>query len=87
MCFGFGVTHYNASFLRTLHVTLVVASNTIPDSNEVEARFVKDVIVSSCNLKQTFCEAVVEVLLLSSVVQSRMTKIFRAISNEEFLEL
>jgi len=70
-----------------LHVTLVVTSNTIPDCNKVEARLVKDVIVSSCNLKQTFCETVVEVLLLSSVVESRMTKVFRAISDEEFLKL
>ena len=68
MGFGFRVSHHNASFLGTLNVTLVVTSNAIPDSNKVEARFVKDVIVSSCNLKQTFSEAIVELFLLSSVV-------------------
>jgi hypothetical protein len=67
MGFRFGVSHHNASLLGTLYITLVVASDAIPDSNKVET-FVKDVIVSSCNLKQTFSEAVIEVLLLSSVV-------------------
>jgi len=68
MGFRFGVSHHNASLLGTLYITLVVASDAIPDSNKVETRFVKDVIVSSCNLKQTFSEAVIEVFLLSSVV-------------------
>jgi hypothetical protein len=50
MGFGFGVSHHRASLLGTLYITLVVTSDAIPDSNKVEARFVKDVIVSSCNL-------------------------------------
>ena len=70
-----------------MYITLVVASNTIPYSNKVEARFVEYVVVSSSNLKQAFGKAVIEVLLLCGVVQSRMFEVFGAISNEEFLEL
>ena len=67
--FGFsGESHHNTSLFGTLYIALVIATNSIPYCNKVEARLIKYVVVSCSNLKQPFGKAVIEMLLLSGVV-------------------
>ncbi len=66
--FSFGESHHNTSLFGTLYIALVIATNSIPYGNKVEARLIKYVVVSCSNLKQPFGKAVIEMLLLSGVV-------------------
>ena len=66
--FSFGESHHKTSLFGTLYIALVIATNSIPYCNKVEARLIEYVVVSCSNLKQPFGKAVIEMLLLSGVV-------------------
>ena len=72
-------SHDHATLLRALHIALVVTSNPIPHSHEVEASLVKHIIHPRCDLQQSLREPVVEVLLLGGVIQSRVSEIVRSV--------
>lgn len=82
-----GVSHENATFLGALDKALVVTANAIADRHEAKIPGVKNVAVFSSKLQQSFRKTVVVLLLLECVVESGVTKVLLAISNEKLLEL
>jgi hypothetical protein len=81
------VTHEDSALLRRLYIRLEVASDTVTDRHETEFLLVKDVSVLGCQLKELFRQAVVILLLLHRVVESRVAKVLFAVRNQKGFEL
>lgn len=80
-------TELQASLPCCLHVTLVVATNSIANSHKVKIFGVKDVIVLASHLKELFRQPIVVCLLLCRVVHVGVLQILVAIGNEEAFQL
>jgi hypothetical protein len=85
--FASGVTNNDSSLLGRLDVGLEVAPDAISYSHERKGFFIEYVAIISSQLKESFCQLVVVLLLLNSVVKSRVTKIFFPVCNEKCFQL
>jgi len=82
-----GVTHENSSFLGRLDHRLVVAANSVADRDKLEFALIKHVSMICSKLQESFCQLVVVLLLLDSVVESRVAQVLFAIGNKELFKL
>lgn len=78
-CFSCGVPDNNTSFLHTLDVGLVVASNPISNSHEREFGIVEAIATLGGQLDHTKCETIVILPLLHGVVEGTVSEILLAI--------
>lgn len=85
--FSSGIANYYASFLHTLYITLVVATDAVSNCDEREISFVKGVASLGGKLDHALSELVVVLLLLHGVVESRMAKVFFSVGNKKFFKL
>lgn len=82
-----GIANDYASFLHTLYITLVVATDAVSNCDEREISFVKGVASLGSKLDHALSELVVVLLLLHGVVESRMAKVFFSVGNKKLLKL
>lgn len=73
----------NSLLFQTLHVTLIVAPDPIANGDEAEFLLVEDEAVLGGKLDHLFREAVVEPLLLTGVIEGRVTEVFAPVGDEE----
>ena len=85
--FSCSIATYDPAFLHTLHVALVVATDAISDCDKREVSVVKGIAMLSSKLDHALSELVVVLLLLHSVVESRMSEVFFSVGYEKLLKL
>lgn len=86
-CFPCGIPDKNTSFLHTLNVGLVVASDPISNSSEREFSIVEAIATFGGQLDHTERETIVILLLLHSVVEGTVSEILVAIGWYTFGDL
>lgn len=82
-----GIANDNSSFLHTLYIALVVATNAVSNCDKREVGLIKGVASLGSKLDHALGELVVVLLLLHGVVESRVAKVFFSVGNEKLLEL
>jgi len=86
-CLACSVSNNDAALLGRLHVGLEVATDAVTHRHKGKGFFVKDIAMLHSEFKEPLCEAVVVLLLLNSVVESRMPKVLFTIGNQKGFEL
>lgn len=81
--FSSSIANDDAPLLGRLDIRFEVASNPVSDRDEGKLNVVKDIAVLASQFQQTLRETIVVLLLLDSVVKSRMAQVFLSIGNEE----
>jgi hypothetical protein len=81
------IAHQNPSLLGALNKALVVTSDAIAYRDEAKLSFIKHVAKLRRNFEKIICQAVVVLLLLERVVESRVAEVLLTIRDEKVLEL
>jgi hypothetical protein len=86
-CLARRVSHEDASFLGRLDIGLVIAAYAVTHSYKAKVGVIENVPVLRGEFEQAIGEAIVVLLLLGGVVESRVTEIIFAVCNEKLFEL
>jgi hypothetical protein len=81
------IAHQNSSLLGALNKALVVTSDAIAYRDEAKLSFIKHVAEFRRDFEKIICQAVVVLLLLERVVESRVAEVLFTIRDEILLEL
>ena len=82
-CLAGGISHSDSSLLGRLHITLEVASDSISHCDKVEFDIIKDIAVFSGEFQKLLGETVIVLLLLHSIVECRVAKVFFSVGYQE----
>jgi hypothetical protein len=84
--FAGGVAKNNTSLLGGLDVALVIAADAITDCDKRKFFFIEDISVICSKVQKSLCQAIIVLLLLNGVIQSRMPQVLFSIGNQKGLQ-
>jgi hypothetical protein len=84
--FASGIAKNNTSLLGGLDVALVVAADAITDSDKSKFFVIEGISMICSKVQKSLCQAVIVMLLLDGIVQSRMTQVLFSIGNQKGLK-